>query len=420
MLGRSQARRLATRVAVLLAVAQIIGVAGVFFTLPGVVQTAGGQVLVLVVAISDLVLLTLAAQWFARASDASPVQRLSKDVLRIADGDYHHRVGQPPRPELREISDSVNRLADRLIADQRLLAENVQSLEATNRQLVVARDQVIRSARLASVGTLAAGIAHEVGNPLGAVIGFVDVARARVVKAGGDPELLNSIRAEAGRIDRIVRGLLDYARPTSGGSVPGDAAEVLTGVLDLMVSQGKLDGIEHVWSMELEEPMTVQEPDRLQQVLVNLLLNAVHALQGVENPTVRVALRREEGAMMRLPPRREEDPPGVNYMHRRRAGVDDVNAVATAEEILVFHVADNGPGIPEEIVDHLFDPFFTTKEPGEGTGLGLAICAQLVEGMGGRIEIGEGLDGGAGFVIQLPLNEDSTANSPVLAREDSH
>lgn len=426
MEGRSHLRRLTTRVVVLFAVVQILAIAGVFFTLPAIVETSGGQLLVLLVAVLDLALIVVAAQSVARAVDATPVERLSRDVLRIADGDYHHRVAQAPRLELRGISDSVNRLADRLIADQRLLAENVQSLEATNRQLVVARDQVIRSARLASVGTLAAGIAHEVGNPLGAVIGFVDVARARVVKAGGDPELLDSIRAEAGRIDRIVRGLLDYARPTSGGSGPGDAAEVLSSVVELMVSQGKLDGIEHIWSMELDQPATVQEPDRLQQVLVNLLLNAVHALEGVENPTIRVALRREEGAMMRLPARREEDPPGINYMHRRRAGVEDANAVATAEEILVFHVADNGPGIAEEIVDQLFDPFFTTKAPGEGTGLGLAICAQLVEGMGGRIETGEGLDGGAGFVVQLPLHElseteslDSVTDSLAPARDAS-
>jgi len=107
---------------------------------------------------------------------------------------------------------------------------------------------------------------------------------------------------------------------------------------------------------------------------------------------------------MRLPPRREDDPPGINYLHRRRRVRDEagVDPVARAQRLTVIEVSDNGPGIADADLEHVFDPFFTTKEPGKGTGLGLSICARLVEGMGGRIDAGASPEGGARFVIRLP------------------
>jgi C4-dicarboxylate-specific signal transduction histidine kinase len=345
------------------------------------------------------------------------MERLAADVHRIADGDYHHRVGDPMRPELRPIHESVNRLADRLIADRKLLAENVRSLEETNRELVVLRDQMVHSARLASVGTLAAGIAHEVGNPLGAITAFVDVATSRARKAGTDTEILDSIRTEASRIDRIVRGLLDYARPPQAGARPAAATEVLSRVRDLLESQGKLEHVEVVWEVADEAPDLVAEPHRLEQVLVNLLLNALDALEGAADPRVHVRLYGEASEVARLRPRREDDPPGVNYMHRRRLAGDDVGTdlVARAARVTVIEVSDNGVGIAAEDVDHVFDPFFTTKDPGKGTGLGLSICARLVEGMGGYIEAGNRPEGGARFVVRLPgmTDPDSTTVGPL-------
>ena len=125
------------------------------------------------------------------------------------------------------IERAVSLLEERTVADRQRLADNIESLERTNRELRAARDQVIRAARLASVGTLAAGIAHEVGNPLAAIMGFVDVARKRAERDGHDPELLDAIRGEAVRIDLIVRGLLDYSRPAADGAEVRSAAEII-------------------------------------------------------------------------------------------------------------------------------------------------------------------------------------------------
>lgn len=361
--------------------------------------------MVLGLLVLDLGLLGLVAAWFTLSSVATPLQRLAAEVRRIADGDYRHRIGDPVRPELRGIQESVNRLADRLIMDQRRLAENVESLDQTNQELRMARDQVVHAARMASVGTLAAGIAHEVGNPLGAVIGFVDVARARAEKQGGDVELLDSIRSEARRIDEIVRGLLDYARPPRERMEPLRAADAMGRVRDLLRRQGALDHVEVEWAIESGGDRLLDEPRRLEQVLVNLILNAEHAVRQVDRPSIRVQLREEEGELRALPRRRGDDPPGINYMHRRRVARDaEAPASAeSAERVTVIEVVDNGRGIPEDRLEQIFDPFFTTKDPGEGTGLGLSICARLVEGMGGSIDAENRPGGGARFVIRLPV-----------------
>ncbi len=337
-----------------------------------------------------------------------PVHELVDDAQRIAGGEYRHRIGPANTAELQSLSDAVNAMAGRLIHDQELLAENVRSLERTNRDLVEASNQLVRSARLASVGTLASGIAHEVGNPLSAIIGFVDLAKHRLARGEQDPELLEAVMEEAHRIDRIVRSLLNYARPRDEVARPFDATVVLARVRDLLETQGRFEEVEVAWSIGGDIPLVLMDPHRLEQVLVNLLLNAIDALEGRKGARVEVSIRIEDGAALRLPARREDDPPGINYSHRRRiaaGGGTLVDALQLAERVVSISVVDNGPGIDEAHIDQLFDPFFTTKEPGKGTGLGLAVCARLIEGMGGRIEGGNHPDGGARFVIQLPATD---------------
>ncbi len=379
---------------------------GLGFVLPALDSFPEILLFVLALVVGDLLVLFLFGGAFLRRRLVGPMEELAGDARRIAEGAYHHRAAPADSLEIESVRTSVNAMADRLIQDQRLLAENVESLDRTNRELVEARDQVVQTARLASVGTLAAGIAHEVGNPLGAIMGFVDVAKRRASSAGGDTEILDAIRAEAGRIDRIVRGLLDYARPRDEEAGPEPPGETVRRVRELLEGQGRLDGVDDRWHLEADVPRVVMEPHRLEQVLVNLILNALHALEGREAPVLTVRLDEEPGEVETLPARREGDPPGVNYMHRRRVSRDDggrgVDGLFTARRVVVIQVDDNGPGIPDADHESVFDPFFTTKDPGEGTGLGLSICARLVDGMGGRIEAGTSELGGARFTIRLP------------------
>ena len=381
-----------------------------FFRTPG-----EATAFILVIVAVDLVIVLTFGGWALKKNLLEPVDEMARGVKQIADGDYRHRLDLPKGLELRSITESVNAMADRLIAGQQVLAENVRSLDETNVMLVEARNEVIQAARLASVGTLAAGIAHEVGNPLTAIIGYADVALRRIEAGQGDPELLESIRSEAQRIDGIVRGLLDFARPQPDEITPVRVDEVVAGVRELLENQGRLGQIEHSWTLDETCPPVLMDPRHLEQVLVNLLLNASDAVKDVDEPKIEVAVWSEEGPAANPLRRRGDDPPGVNYMHRRRVArafaVEALGTLESAHRVVVVAVSDNGPGLPSVDETHVFDPFFTTKEPGKGTGLGLFISARLVSGMGGRIDL-ENTPDGARFEVRLP--EAMTVKEPTV------
>jgi len=398
----------------------IVGLSALLPVLRSTTQWVGFIVLLMIV---DLGVLFLFGGAVLQQTVIAPIKQLGGDARRIAEGDYHYRVGTAGSLEMDQLGMSLNAMADRLIADQEVLAEHVASLDRTNEELVLARDQVIHAARLASVGTLAAGIAHEVGNPLGAIIAFADVAKSRAGRSGGDTDLLDSIRHEAERIDRIVRGLLDYARPKEVVAGPSPPRMVVERVQQLLGDQGRLDAVNDEWLLEEGVPDVVMEPHQLEQVLVNLVLNALDAMSATAEPRVTIRLWADEGGVARLPFRRADDPPGINYKHRRRVSKDEggkgIDPLFTAPFVAVLEVEDNGPGIPEGDLDRVFDPFFTTKEPGKGSGLGLSICARLVEGMGGRITASNHADGGALFTIRLPGIPESPRDEHGAAVSDS-
>lgn len=408
-MGRLKSLRREVLVAfgVLFAGGVLLATGGMALLLPLMERPLEAILYILTLILADLVIILFVVRIILGRALLRPMDRLVEDVQTIAAGAYGHRVQPLAARELQALADSVNAMAERLIRDQERLAENVRSLDETNLALVAARTQVIRAARLASTGTLASGIAHELGNPLGALMAYADVARSRALTLGQDAELVDSIREEAARMDRIIRSLVDFARSKGGERIPSDPRPVILRVRELLEAQGRLEGVEVLWEeWGTADPKVLMDPQRLEQVLLNLLLNALDALEGREDPWIRVRLSSEAGPSTALPRRRQGDPPGVDYAHRRRVvpGEDGgrITPLATAEQVVILTVEDNGPGIPAERLEELFDPFFTTKEPGKGTGLGLALSAQLVEGMGGEIRGGNRREGGAIFTVRLP------------------
>lgn len=362
----------------------------------------------------DLLIVLFFGRRLLQESFVDPVERVVADAQRISAGDYAHRIGPTPAAELEAIRESVNELADRLVTDQSRLAENVKSLDRTNAELVATRDELIQTARLASVGTLASGIAHEVGNPLGALMGFTDLARMRARKGGDDTELLDAIRGEAERIDRVIRTLLEYARGHVGDAARAFEVEgVAERVVELLEAQGRLTNVDVSVHVDEDVPAVFGRPQQLEQVLLNLALNAIDALEEARSPSasIVIGIAAEEGGFIRMPRRRDDDPDAIDYTHRRRVATDfevgGPDTLHTASRNVLIRVEDNGPGIDAEHLERLFDPFFTTKDPGKGTGLGLAICARLVDGMGGRIHAESPEGAGAVFTIRLPALQPS-------------
>jgi C4-dicarboxylate-specific signal transduction histidine kinase len=363
-------------------------------------------VIVAAVIVADILLAYLVADHQLSRAVLKPVEEMVRGSERIASGDEEHRLSGSDTAELDRLATAVNTMAESLIQNQVELAHNVESLDATNRALSDARMRLVRSEKLASIGRLSAGVAHEVGNPLGAILGYVALGKKDGV---GESEWLQGIVYEAHRIDRIVRGLLEYARPRPASTSQIDINEVVTRTVQMMTLQGRFKEADVETDLADDLPPVRADAHQLEQVLVNLLLNASDAIEETgHRGTIRITT---QAASVGQPVaddhnHRANDPRGMDYTHLRRfeSAMDPgpQRSLQPGDAVVALVVSDDGTGLSKEATARLFEPFFTTKEPGRGTGLGLAVSSRLIEGMGGTIEAESGVMTGASFRLLLP------------------
>src|SRR2546425_3414741 len=302
-----------------------------------------------------------------------PVERLMAAAEAVARGDLGARAPSAETRDFATLAERLNRMTDHLLD---------------------AQSQLVRSEKLATVGRLAAGIAHEVGNPLGAAGTYLEVLRRRA----GDPEVVAGLSRELERIDRIVRSLLDYARPQHEALEVVEPGAIVRGAYALLEAQGALKRVQPCLDVTAEVPRVLGRAHLMEQSLVNLVLNAVDAAPG---GAVVVGARRWEYEPGRAAPKRADDPEPTEFPRvpqRRPARIEFTAGQAGA----LLYVADSGPGVAPEDRDTVFEPFFTTKEPGRGTGLGLAIVARAVHEMGGVVWVDRAREGGAAFKMFFP------------------
>ena len=304
-----------------------------------------------------------------------PLERVVATADAVADGDLARRAPDAETRDFATLAERLNRMTDHLLD---------------------AQSQLIRSEKLASIGRLAAGVAHEVGNPLGAIGTYVEVMRRR----GADPDVVAGVTRELERLDRIVRGLLDYARPGDEALAPVDPGAVMRGAYGLLDAQGALKAVRPTLEVaEDDSPLRILgRAHLLEQAIVNLVLNAVDAAPG---GVVILGARGWRYEIRGAPPRRDSDPGQLAFPRRtERRPVRSEFSPGQAGALL--YVADSGPGVPPEDREKIFEPFYTTKEPGRGTGLGLAIVARAVDDMGGVVWVDTAREGGAAFKMFFP------------------
>jgi signal transduction histidine kinase len=309
----------------------------------------------------------------------------------IAGGDLERRVPVNGPLELQHLADSVNRMTDRLLDE---------------------RAQLVRAEKLASVGRLAAGVAHEIGNPLGAINGYAHLLRNQATGNARAMEAVVGLERESTRIDRIVRGLLDYARPRKPVATTVDVNETVRSVYDLLSRQGALRGLSVSLDLDESNPRLAGDQHGLEQVVVNLMLNAVDALaEGHARDPQRngkagrivVHAERVPHASLGQPASRRSPPHGqATVVHPPPGRVKAWAAQHRGASVVKIVVADSGPGVDPENMERIFDPFFTTKEPGKGTGLGLAIVARIVDNLHGTVWVVPAREGGAAFHLLFP------------------
>ncbi len=336
-----------------------------------------GFTLLIVLIAADLLIFVAFGRYLVSRLVTRPLEALVDATEAVASGELSRRAPPADTRELERLALSVNRMTERLLDAQGAL---------------------VRAAKLASVGRLAAGVAHEVGNPLAAIGNYVEVLRRR----GVEPELVGAVARETGRIDAIVRSLLEYATPRSGQREPLELAAIAGGAVDLLRTQGVLrDAVVEVAATP-GLPRVVGDRNALEQVFVNLLLNAVDAAGPGGRITV-VTSAAHLGADGE-PQRRATDPESARPAPQRRRRRPDrhLDGSADGAPAVQVVVADSGSGVPPDLVERVFEPFFTTKPPGQGTGLGLAIVQRIVEDHGGRVDVGAAREGGASFTVTLP------------------
>jgi two-component system, NtrC family, sensor kinase len=292
-----------------------------------------------------------------------PIDAVRRAADRIDQSGASRAPQRGPR-EIVELATAINRMATRQVEARRALEERLDALERAHRALVAAQDQVVRSEKLASVGRLSAGVAHEIGNPLAAIHGLLELAR----DDARDPELLNRAITETERIKRIVRDLLDYARHERDdeGQAAGDVSAAVATAVALLEPQKDLRAIRIDTQVPPSLPHVAMPQDGLTQLILNLLLNATDAL-------------RDRGGTVSI-------------------RIDDVGPSVR------FVIEDDGAGFASETLPHVFEPFFTTKPVGSGTGLGLSVVQTLVHRSRGTVLAENRPEGGARFVVQLPTH----------------
>ncbi len=246
-----------------------------------------------------------------------------------------------------------------------------QNLERTSRELSQAYDrlrqtfdQLKQADRLASLGQLSAGIAHEIRNPLSSIKGSIEILEGEIPQASSKREFLKIIKEETARLNQIVAEFLKFARPPKPLMEQASVNELVESTLILLQKEAQQSGVEIRTELDERLPLVQLDRDQMRQVLLNIMLNGIQAMPGGGTLVVRTA------------------------------------ASNVAREVGI-EISDTGEGIAESDMDRIFDPFFTTKS--QGSGLGLAISYQLVQSHGGRIEVRRNAAEGMTFRIELPI-----------------
>jgi two-component system NtrC family sensor kinase len=369
------------------------------------------QKLILLYIVLDLIVLVAFGAYLFSKLVVRPVQQLVQTAERFQEGDRLPELGTGGQNELSTLAQALNRMLERLAENKEELRQHIISLEQTNLELQRAQQEVLMSEKLASVGRLAAGIAHEIGNPLGIILGYLELLGRKDLAAEEHSELFSRMGSEIQRIHQIIRQLLDFSRPTSGERRPASVHELIGETLAVLEHQLRQQNVEVNLDLEALPDTVFVNGDQLKQVFLNLLVNAADAMGATSERAQGGELRISTTVISRgdlgdrvggKPLRRRTDPPSADYRYLRltRAMAD--------ERWIEIKIVDTGIGIAGEDLERVFDPFFTTKQPGKGTGLGLSVSVQLIEAMGGRMEMSSRLGEGTTVTVLLQLHQNDT------------
>lgn len=326
----------------------------------------------------NTMILVLVGIYLLSRTVVKPIHTLLKITEEFDNGEPFPQLVDESQNEMGQLFRSLNIMLKRLEENKSQLESHISSLRRANAEIKKAQDEMVRSEKLASVGRLATGVAHEIGNPIGIVLGYLDLLKREEVTQEEKTDFLNRMESEITRINDIIRQLLDFSRLTTGEKSKTHLHKLILDLVDLLKPQPMMANIKIALDLEAAGDVVWADPNQLKQAFLNVLINAADAME-----TDNAAGQGSPAKVLTITSRALE------------------NAVE-------LRFADSGPGIPEEDLVRIFDPFYTTKEPGKGTGLGLSVSYRIIEGLGGTIHAESTIGKGTTIVIHLPNHEAET------------
>jgi two-component system NtrC family sensor kinase len=352
---------------------EIIGILYVGTLEKPYLDTANRVMLTFTILASLCVVFLLIILYFATSSIIKPLQRMVVATQEIAKGDLDHKVRVQSRDEIGDLAASFNQMTEKLKAANEELVEWGTTLEKKvkerTKELMEMQAHLIQSEKLAGLGKLAAGIAHEINNPLGGILIYSHLLLEDTKKDTAQYENLKKIVKETTRCKNIVKGLLEFARPKEPEMSPTDVNDVVDRALSIFERQALFQNI-RIQKELSDVPRLIADGAQLQQVFTNIIANAAEAMDGSGVLTIRTSMDCQT-------------------------------------DCIKVEFTDTGHGIREEDKSRLFEPFFTTKEVGKGTGLGLAISYGIVQKHQGSIKVESELGKGSTFTVILPLKKET-------------
>lgn len=363
------------------------------------------KVIVTYILFTSVMIILFGSVLFSRVL-VRPIRKLVNATESIGRGEFHQLTNEKNRNEIGQLTFAFNRMTQRIKQHQQELQSKIESLEVLNRKLQQTQNEVLAGEKLALVGKLSAGIAHEIGNPLSAVLGYISLLQKDRNLTTESADYLARVEQELNRINKTIRELLDFSRLKKDEATTVNVKPVIEHSLALVAHQKQFSGVtlrvyveDDLWPVRGDE-------QHLQQVFLNLLLNAGDALEN-EGAIVVLADRMvvHEGTLISFASFSRDEMFALApdfALGRPAIDLDESIRVSEGEPMVRILVADNGKGIEPENLNRIFDPFFTTKGPGKGTGLGLAVCTRIIESSGGRIMVRSRVNQGSAFLLLIP------------------
>jgi two-component system NtrC family sensor kinase len=346
---------------------KILGVLDINMSLAQVDKTISrNRSIMLIFTFAVLVPVILVSGIFIQRFVNRPVRELLIGTQKIADGNLRHEIPVYSDDEIGMLARSFNKMTDKLKTAHQEIENRASALQQKVDELKKTQQQLIRSAKLASLGKLAAGVAHEINNPLAIILNYCYLLMRRLGDQEAYGKNLKMMISEVTRCSRIVKSLLDFAREAPPEMHKVDLNRLIEHSLTLMKNQSAFFNIKVIKDFDNHCPQISADADQLEQVFMNVILNAAEAMS-------------EGGSLI----------------------------IKTAEKngYVEVRFSDTGCGIKQKDISKIFDPFYSTKEVGKGIGLGLSVSYGIMERHNGSIEVASSLHKGTTFILKFPLEE---------------